>query len=953
MFIKACLLVLLSALPASAQTLFQGRIDVVIQDSQGSVVPGATVDVSGPAAQSQVTDDRGEARFLNLPPGTYTVNATLQGFRPYLNDRVTVASGSGTPLRITMQVMGITESVQVVSSEPIVDPARQTVTTTVSYEELQQIPSSRDPWVVLQTVPGIIVDRVNVGGAESGQQSNYLAKGAVGSDNTWNIDGIPITDLAATGSSPTYYAFDMFQEMSVTTGGASATNPTAGAQMNMQFRGGSDRTSVAAHYIGATEDLQSDNLPDELLDLAGPTGKGNRMKEFDDVGFDVGGPVVRGRWWAWGAYGRTDGTLYTLNGDPDRTLLENLAFKTTAQLNTRIRPEFLYFRGEKVKNGRGASPLRAPETTWDQEGPAPLFKGQVNIVASDSVVLNARVGYVGNGFGFTPLGGDASAYRDAGRVRRGNYYAYSTDRPDWSGHVDGNWFNGRHEITFGGSVRNSRDDEFLEYPGNGIDSLHSSDYATTGSMQAQLWRPFFAASKVDSQSLYVGDIIRFGRLTANAALRFDRSAASMLESPQSAHPAFPELLPAIVSPAEDNLIEFSLLSPRVGISYALDDSARTLLRASYGLFGGQLGSGTVQGFSAASLAILVYSATDLNRNNITDPGELDELIGWTGVDPDNPGSGVNFNRVDPDLASPKTHELVFGVDREVATNLGFSAAFTWRRFNDVIWTGTDLSSGNIVYPLVGVTRDDYLLEQVVTGTLPGVGDYSKEVYAPIESALPPGNGGEYRNRPGYHQQYFGFEVQATKRLANRWMARVGFATSSHHEHFDDPSLALQDPTSTTIFPNIDGGSVMTPSSGSGKSEVYLIMPRYQINASGLYQLPWGINVAGNLVAREGFGQPYFETVESSDPSATEKRVLLAEPDEIRLPGVVSLDLRVGKTVAFRGSEIAFDLDLFNVLNHSTVLGRQYDITATGSTGFNQPLEIMNPRLLRLGVRFRF
>ena len=73
----------------------------------------------------------------------------------------------------------------------------------------------------------------------------------------------------------------------------------------------------------------------------------------------------------------------------------------------------------------------------------------------------------------------------------------------------------------------------------------------------------------------------------------------------------------------------------------------------------------------------------------------------------------------------------------------------------------------------------------------------------------------------------------------------------------------------------------------------------------------------------------------------------------RLPGVVSFDLRVGKTVAFRGSELAFDLDVFNVLNHSTVLGRQYDITATGSTGFNQPLEIMNPRLLRLGVRFRF
>jgi hypothetical protein len=952
MFTRICLLLLLSALPTSAQTLFQGRIDVTVHDAQGSVVPGVTVQIAGPAAASQVTDERGEAHFLNLPPGTYIVDSSLQGFQPYRNERVTVASGSGTPLRIVMQVSGVNEAVQVIASEPIVDPARQTVTTNVGYEELQQIPSSRDPWVVLQTVPGIIVDRVNVGGAESGQQSNYIAKGAVGSDNTWNIDGIPITDLAATGSSPTYYAFDMFQEMSVTTGGASATNPTAGAQLNMQFKGGADRVAGSAHAIGATEGWQSDNLPDELLDLAGPTGKGNRMKEFSDFGFDVGGPIVRGRWWAWGGYGRTDGTLFTLNGDPDRTLLENVAFKTTAQWNDRIRPEFLYFRGNKVKNGRGASPLRAPESTWDQKGPTPLYKGQVNFVASNTLFLNARVGYVGNGFSFTPLGGDASAWRDAGRVRRGNYYAYSTERPDWSGHVDGSWFRGRHELTFGGTYRYTVDDEFLVYPGNGVDSLHYDDFASTRGIQAWIYRPFFASSDLGSQSLYVGDTMRFGRLTANAALRFDRSVASMRESAQDANPSFPSLLPGIVAAAEKSLIDFTLLSPRLGISYALDESGRTLLRASYGMFGSQLGSGTVQGFSAASLAILIYDATDRNGNNIVDPGELDELIGWTGVDPDNPGAGVNFNRVDPNLTSPKTHEIVLGVDREVMPNLAVSAAFTWRRFNDVIWTGLDLSSGNTVYPLVGVTRDDYVQEGVVSGTVDGF-SYSQPYYAPLPDRLPVGNGAEYRNRPGYHQRYMGLELQATKRLADRWMARVGFSTSTHREYFDDPSVALQDPTSTTIFPNIDGGMVLTPSFASGKSEIYMLSPRFQFNASGLYQLKYGVNVAGNLVARDGFGQPYYATVTSSDASAPEKRVLLVDPDESRLPGVVSFDVRVGKSFAIQDRELAFDLDVFNVLNKSTVLGRQYDVTATGSTAFNQPLEIMNPRLVRLGVRFRF
>ena len=65
------------------------------------------------------------------------------------------------------------------------------------------MPNSRDPWVVMQTVPTVYMDRVNVGGSESGQQSNYNAKGAQATDNTWSIDGVPVTDMgeAASGRS--------------------------------------------------------------------------------------------------------------------------------------------------------------------------------------------------------------------------------------------------------------------------------------------------------------------------------------------------------------------------------------------------------------------------------------------------------------------------------------------------------------------------------------------------------------------------------------------------------------------------------------------------------------------------------------------------------------------------------------------------------------------------------
>ncbi len=283
---------------------------------------------------------------------------------------------------------------------------------------------------------------------------------------------------------------------------------------------------------------------------------------------------------------------------------------------------------------------------------------------------------------------------------------------------------------------------------------------------------------------------------------------------------------------------------------------------------------------------------------------------------------------------------------------GVSASLSWRRFTDVIWSGQDLAQGITVYPLVGVTRADYQLEGVIEGNVAGIGAYRQEYFAPRESSLPAGNGAEYRNRPDYSQQYLGFEVQATKRLSNRWMARVGFSTNRHTEHFDGDA-ALQDPGTSTTWPNIEGGAFVTGTSGSGKSEIYLILPRYQVTASGLYEVGWGVNVAGNLVAREGYGMPFFEPVESADPVLPEKRVLLVDPRDSRLPSVTSLDLRAEKSIGFSGRELVLTLDLFNAFNSATVLGRQYDVTATGDTGYNQPLEIMNPRLLRLGVRFQF
>src|SRR3954466_14083417 len=138
----ARLMALCAALSVAAATpstpqVSTGRIDAAIVDSTGAVLPGVTVEIGGPQNRSAVSDALGEAHFLNLEPGTYTVSAKLSGFSDYLNKNVAVATGASVPLKVSMSVAGVSTQVQVTSEAPTVDTKKMTTSTNVSVEELQ------------------------------------------------------------------------------------------------------------------------------------------------------------------------------------------------------------------------------------------------------------------------------------------------------------------------------------------------------------------------------------------------------------------------------------------------------------------------------------------------------------------------------------------------------------------------------------------------------------------------------------------------------------------------------------------------------------------------------------------------------------------------------------------------------------------------------------------------
>src|SRR5437762_5970204 len=289
---------------ASAQSR-TGSIFGKATDSSGGVRPGVTVMVTGPVLLqplTAVTSDTGTYQFPRLEIGTYTVKFELAGFKTVVNEGIVVTVNFNAQVNAQMGISTVQETITVTGESPIVDTKEVGTKQTFTNELLQSIPSARDPWVILQQTAGIAMDRENVGGNMSGQQSNYVSRGGNPTNNKWSLDGVDITDMSATGASPSYYDFDAFEEMTINTGGVDVTQQTGGVGINLVTKSGSDRFKGSSQFYGTDQKFESNNI-DNTLRSQGATS-GNPIQNIKDYGVEAGGPLKKGRAWIWGSYGK-------------------------------------------------------------------------------------------------------------------------------------------------------------------------------------------------------------------------------------------------------------------------------------------------------------------------------------------------------------------------------------------------------------------------------------------------------------------------------------------------------------------------------------------------------------------------------------------------------------------------------------------------------------------------
>ena len=926
-----------------------GNIYGKLTDSKGNPLSGARVTLTGSkiGEVETVTSKRGYFRFFSLAPADdYKLTFELRAFKTSVWEKISLGAGMNVDLNIVMEKGNIKEKVLVAEKAPVIDTKKLTVQANVTRQEMQILPSARDPWGLLELAAGVMVDRENVGGNESGQQSGFTARGDSSRNTQWNIDGVNITDPAGGGASPMYYDFDMFEEMNIQTAANDVTAVTGGININLVTSRGGNKFSGGARFYLSDKRFQSENVPS---DVKKDELTGNKIKSIYDYGLNMGGPIFENGLWFWGSYGVQNIKQLNIDGQPDNSDIITYNFKLNAKLGkNKFEAYGVYNTKEKDGWRRVGGYLDAPEATYIQKGPSYVFILQDELTLSQNFYLSAKTAYMPMKFSLEPKGGkDKIMYWDRAKDIRwntGDYY--ETNRPMWYGEFMGDFFlekflAANHEFKFGVEYKNAVIDSASGY-GNGVQARLQNGVP----YEVRFYNNFYEKFYANRISAYLQDIIDIGRLTLNAGVRYDRQWGGILEGKNS--PTNVDLMKNIKG-ADYNWKQatqaaarfpfiWNMFSPRAGLILDLFNNGKTLFKANFSIYGSQFDATT-----AYTMWFLYgYHRFHWSDTNGDKQVQADELTYRSTTDLTDLASKTKDlikDYYDPNLTPEKTMEVLVGVEQELSSDFGFGINFQYRKLYEYNW------SKLLVYDyLQGTSRqvqnDDWIQAGTIDGHVYWDLDYNKVEYTFTDYLT---------KRSDYYQTYWAVELTFKKRLSNKWMMDGSLTYQDHRAHYKSRN-GYQDPTNHLPVEMLNGQPMAYEMSGSGDSNVFM-NSRWMVKWGGLFELPLGFNLSATISAREGFISPeYAEDYEYYRYDLEFPIVWTEKFGASRDPNVFLLNLRLEKKMGIGGANFYLSADGFNILNSNARLARHRNHLAEN---YGQTLCIMSPRIFRFGARLEF
>jgi len=822
-----------------AQAIHEGKVVGTIVGEDKAALPGATVEVSSPSMmagkRSATTSGKGSYVFLNLPAGTYTVVASMNGFKTVVRENIEVSPDASVSLDITLPVGTITETVTVTAEGPVVDTKSSTIDAKIDKDMLARLPTTRDAFYDLAlTTPGMVE------GTGNNSLPSPTAYGSSTNENVFLINGVNATNPEA-GSFGTLVNvnYDAVEEVRVVALGSKAEYGSfSGAAIDVLTKSGSNDFHGSAAFYSKLGNA-ADNQPSAtqrwgtnyLYAAEGEQLAGETKSDWEGS-TTLGGPLMKDKLWFFGAFNY----LKSASLPPRWSLQEN---SKSAYADAKIsaapfkdhRFWVSYHREDNYGDGiswgsepnwetvmsygnKVANHAASAQWQWFPTGTTTASAKFLGFWKKDKPYLPAdhpdHPGYINwwklGEWGFN----GAFPYVDGQQANR------KTIQADLSHYAEG--FLGQHDIKFGVQYTKGRGDRAGGYFQNYVNFLYplsssqdvtylKSAYGMTNGLQFYNQRdtinPSLTVRTADSTGVFLDDQWSINkRLTLNLGLRFDKMTTKYGVGKVYDFPASPDQIndpPPVLRDrrSTSNIFDFKTWSPRIGLSYMLTADGKTVARAAYGRYYMPLSIEYLRRFGPdmppVSRAYQVYevpwSMADPNGDGFLDISEIRDaaraVYGRTPISEEQQTIDYSWTlNVADNIKDQHTDQATLNLERELAHNFSVSAAYIYKHTANLF--------ANI--PINRVTGQEWEYERIPFTTANG---QTVQLYSIVKKDyngdgvfnsddvqwIGENNGSRVQNMPAYDgikpkRDFHGLQLVFNKRYSDRWQALASFLYSN-------------------------------------------------------------------------------------------------------------------------------------------------------------------------------
>ncbi len=329
-FLFVCVLFLCASSLALAQA-GRGSISGVVSDPSGAIVNGAKVNALNQATGvtlHTVTSDAGLYSFVSLPPGTYIVTASREGFESVAQDKVLVTVDQATTVNIALRVGSVTETVTVSGTGALVDTSNSTVGQLIDSAAIDRVPLlTRNVFDLVQLSAGVTPANgapnssssqaiINISSGRPGVDvSSYTINGAIQGSVYYMLDGSPL-GVAENNIGAILPAMEIpedgVEEFRVETQNTPASYQSGGAGViSLASKSGTDQFHGDAFVVLRPNVLAANEFFNKQQQLMA-TVPYNTAPDFHryQEGGAISGPILHKKLFFFGDYEHTDEKLY-------------------------------------------------------------------------------------------------------------------------------------------------------------------------------------------------------------------------------------------------------------------------------------------------------------------------------------------------------------------------------------------------------------------------------------------------------------------------------------------------------------------------------------------------------------------------------------------------------------------------------------------------------------------